>query len=132
MKKILYFLFIAVSAVALTNCKGKDAPGRAEVKVLDAEGVSQKGVHVTLFCTQPNCIVKTTGLTNSLGVYVEEFDLPAVLRVRAVRYDSTISYQGLPPNQIEVVSVDSLCGEGFITIANNEVASEVITILDCR
>jgi hypothetical protein len=132
MKKILFILFIAATAISLTNCKGKDDPGRAEVKVLDADGVSQKGVHVTLFCTQPDCVVRTTGVTNSLGVYVEEFELPVVLRVRAVRYDSTITYQGLPPNQVEIVSVDSLCGEGFITLENNEVASEVITILNCR
>lgn len=117
---------------SFTSCGNKVEPGRAEVKVLDKDGVAQKGVHVTLFCTETNCIVRTTGLTNTLGVYTEEFDLPVVLRVRAVRYDSTITYQGLPPNQVEVIKVDSLCGEGYIQIENNEVAKELITILDCN
>lgn len=131
MKNLLFITFALISIAAISSCN-KVEPGRAEIKVIDADGTSQEGVFVTLYCTKPECVVTTTGQTNSLGVYVEEFELPVVLRVRAVRYDSTVTLQGLPPNQIEIVSVDSLCGEGFITVENNEVATETVTILQCR
>ena len=132
MKNIFFAIVTIVSFTAFQSCKKKIEPGRAEVKVLDSDGVSQEGVHVSLYCTEPSCVVAERGTTNSLGVFVQEFELPVVLRVRAVRYDSTITKIGLPPNQIEVIEVDSLCGEGFITVENNEVALETITILQCR
>ena len=135
MKNLLYTVFVFASLFALNACN-KLENGIAEVKVIDKEGDAQQGVHVTLFCTdddpEKECVVETKGITNTLGVYKTEFELPVVLRVRAVRYDTTITLQGLPPNQIEKIEVDSLCGEGFITIENNEIASEVITILDCK
>jgi hypothetical protein len=132
MKKLIFAIVAIVSFSAFQSCKKKVEPGRAEVKVVDADGVSQEGVSVTMYCTEPECVVTEKGYTNSLGVFVQEFELPVVLRVRAVRYDSTITVIGLPPNTREEIEVDSLCGEGFITVENNEVSTETITILNCR
>tara|TARA_B100000902_G_scaffold354778_1_gene367185 strand:+ start:254 stop:655 length:402 start_codon:yes stop_codon:yes gene_type:complete len=122
-------LLLIVGFVACDNTPG---PGTAEVKVIDNAGLTQTGINVRLFCTEPECVVIREGKTNELGIYTESFDLPVVLRVRAVRYDTTITKEGLPPNEIRRVSVDSLCGEGFIQVENDEIAAEIITILQCR
>lgn len=121
-----------LGAVSFTACDRTPGPGTAEVKVIDEDGVIQKRVDVTLFCTEAECVVRREGKTNELGIYTESFDLPVVLRVRSVRYDTTTELIGLPPNQIKKVSVDSVCGEGFIQVENDEIANETITILGCN
>lgn len=122
----------ALLMFGMSACKNDPGPGIAEIKVINLDGVTQKGVDVLMYCTQPGCVVQREGKTNSLGVFSEQFDLPVVLRVRAVRYDSSFSVIGLPPNEIEVLQLDSLCGEGFIQIENDEITSETITILECN
>lgn len=126
------FAVLAFIAITLSACDRTPDPGIAEIKVIDQAGDAQSAIHVTLYCTEPNCVVTRKGRTNSLGVYTESFDLPVVLRVRAVRYDTTTKTQGLPPNQITTVKVDSLCGEGFIQIENDDISSETVTILECN
>ncbi len=121
-----------LGSLTLTSCYKEPGPGTGEIVVVNSKGEVQSGVHVRMFCTQVDCDVVRNGTTNSSGAYSQEFDLPVVLRVRAVRYDSTVTVVGLPPNQMEEVSVDSLCGEGFIQIENDEIASERVTILDCN
>lgn len=123
---------IVLTSFLISACDTDPGPGIAEVKVINAEGVSQPGVTVRMFCTQPECVVDRVGRTNSLGVYTQEFELPVVLRVRAVRYDTTRTVQGLPPNQIVNIKVDSVCGEGFVDVENDAIASETITILECN
>lgn len=134
MKTILRssFVMLALSALLFTSCNNDPEPGIAEIKVINPSGEAQSGVLVSMYCTEPNCVVERTGRTNSLGVYTQTFELPVVLRVRAVRYDTTKTTSGLPPNQITTIKVDSLCGEGFIQIENDEIASETITILECK
>lgn len=128
------FLGIALvlTGIIIQGCDTDPGPGVAEVKVINEEGVSQPGVTVKMYCTQPRCVVERIGKTNSLGVYTQEFDLPVVLRVRAVRYDTTRSVQGLPPNQIVTIKVDSVCGEGFVDVENDAIVTETITILECN
>ncbi len=115
-----------------TSCDNTLGAGTAEVKVYNKDGIVQKGILVKMFCTEPECVVRREGRTNDLGVYAESFDLPVVLRVRAVRYDTTETLTGLPPNQVRTVSVDSVCGDGFIQVENDDVASETLTILSCN
>lgn len=126
------FAVLAVAALSLASCDNDPDPGIAEIKVIDVQGNSQSGVKVILYCTEPACVVRREGKTNSLGVFTQSFELPVVLRVRAVRYDTTTTTQGLPPNQITTVKVDSVCGEGFIQVENDDIASETITILECN
>lgn len=123
---------LGLGALILSSCDNDQGPGTAEVKVLNADGVAQKRVKVVLYCTEAGCVVRREGRTNDLGVYSQEFDLPVVLRVRSVRYDTTTTLVGLPPNQIKKISVDSLCGEGFIQVEHEEVANEIVTILECN
>lgn len=134
MKKALFAMVSALMLVgfATTSCDNTPGPGTAEVKVYNKDGVAQKNIPVKLFCTEPECVVQREGHTNELGIYTESFDLPVVLRVRAVRYDTTVTYSGIGPNRIKKVAVDSVCGEGFIQVENDEVASETITILRCN
>lgn len=133
MKKTVLALVSALMMIGVsTSCDNTPGPGIAEVKVYNKDGLIQKRVQVTLFCTEPECVVKRVGRTNDLGVYTEQFELPVVLRVRSVRYDTTITESGLPPNVIKKVTVDSLCGEGFIQVENDKIATETITILDCK
>jgi len=130
--------FLVSFAVALfggaffTSCPKAAGPGTAEVKVLDADGIAQAGVKVVLFCTEPSCVVRREGVTNELGIYREDFELPVVLRVRSVRYDTTTTKVGLPPNQITKITVDSVCGEGYIQIDNDQISNETVTILECN
>lgn len=126
------FVLIAFCAILFTSCDNTPDPGIAEVKVYDENSIAQSGIKVTMYCTQPGCVVRREGRTNSVGVYTQEFELPVVLRVRAVRYDTTTTITGLPPNVITKVTVDSLCGEGFIQVENDEITSESITILECN
>ena len=130
--KRIFLALIAIVGLTISSCKNEPGPGTAEIRVIDVDGVSQKGVDVLMYCTQPGCVVQREGKTNSLGVFTEQFELPVVLRVRAVRYDSTFEVIGLPPNEIEVLRLDSLCGEGFVQIENDEITSETITILECN
>ena len=134
MKKLLILSSISIAMIGLlmTSCDNDPGPGTAEVKVIDEDGVSQPNVLVRMYCTMPDCVVDRQGRTNSLGVYSQEFELPVVLRVRAVRYDTTRTVTGLPPNQIVNIRVDSLCGEGFVNVENDEVVNETITILECN
>lgn len=130
-----FFGSIAVllfGAVSMTSCDNTPGPGTAEIKVVNEDGVIQKRVDVLLYCTEPECVVRREGRTNDLGVYSESFELPVVLRVRSVRYDTTTELVGLPPNQIKKTKVDSVCGEGFIQVENDEIANETITILECN
>lgn len=128
---ILSALLLA-SSLFVVACDNDPEPGIAEIKVINAAGLDQAGIKVQLYCTEPGCVVRREGRTNSVGVYTESFDLPVVLRVRAVRYDTTITKTGTPPNQREIISVDSLCGEGFVQIENDEIAKETITIFECN
>ncbi|MEZ4720891.1 MAG: hypothetical protein R2813_03320 [Flavobacteriales bacterium] len=134
MKKFVFGVIAALVLVlgTTTSCNRDKGPGTAEVKVIDAAGVAQANIDVLLYCTEPGCVVRRSGKTNELGVFQTEFDLPVVLRTRAVRYDSTITYQGNGPSKIKIVKVDSLCGEGFVQVENDEVASETVTILTCK
>lgn len=133
MRKVFIALTIMIfGSLVMTSCYKDPGPGTAEIRVVNTKGEVQKGVRVRLFCTETGCDVARIGRTNSSGEYTQEFDLPVVLRVRAVRYDTTITQTGLPPNQKEEISVDSLCGEGFIQIENDEVTSERVTILNCN
>lgn len=133
LRKALYSVAAATLFLfSVTSCDNTPGPGTAEVKVYDKDGVAQKSILVKMFCTEPECVIQREGRTNDLGVYTQEFELPVVLRVRAVRYDTTTTLEGLPPNQIRKVSVDSVCGEGFVQIEHDEVASETITILNCN
>ena len=126
------FVLLAFCSAIITSCDNTPNPGIAEVKVVDEANVSQSGVYVRMYCTEPGCVVNRAGRTNSVGVFTEEFELPVVLRVRAVRYDTTITTTGLPPIQITKIRVDSLCGEGFVQVENDEIVSETITILECN
>lgn len=132
-KAIVAGLFaVAIAMFTMVGCDNTPGPGTAEVKVINADGLTQSGVQVTLFCTETNCVVRRTGKTNELGVYRQDFDLPVVLRIRAVRYDTTVTKVGLPPNQITKYTVDSLCGEGYTQIENDQISSETVTIVDCN
>ena len=123
---------VASFAFIFTSCDNTPDPGVAEVKVYNEDNLAQSGVKVIMYCTETGCVVRKEGRTNSLGVYKEEFDLPVVLRVRAVRYDTTITKTGLPPFEKEEIEIDSLCGEGFVQVENDEITSESITILECN
>jgi len=136
MKKFLstvtfFSLLIVGSALTMTSCKDDDGPAIAEITVFDTTGLVQTNVRVDVFCTQPNCVVTSTGRTDSRGESRHEFDLPAVLRVYAVRYDSTFIQTGVPPNVTIQVLVDSVCGDGFVTVDNGETVQESVTLFPC-
>jgi len=134
MKKVVLSIIaiLGLGMLLLSSCDNNPGPGTAEIKVINSDGVAQKRVKVVLFCTESNCVVRREGHTNDLGVYSQEFDLPVVLRVRSVRYDTTITLVGLEPFQVKKVTLDSLCGEGFVQVDYDEVSNEIVTILECN
>ena len=119
-------------AFGSTSCNEDDGPTTAQITVLDTAGNRVPGVDVRVFCSKPPaCIIDDRKVTNSRGVSTHEFDLPAVLQIRAVRIDSTVTIINPGPFQTIVVEYDSVCGNGFVTIEANETARETITLFEC-
>lgn len=134
--------YIAIMVFAV-GCGVKEEPGFAEIKVMSPNGKAE-GIDVTIYCTEPNCripiatnfeangiVSDTTIKTNKEGVATFEFKEPAVLAVYAEGIFSTVKDIGQPGFPQFVTVYDTLCGEGFVTIAKGEIAEEVIELGEC-
>lgn len=111
------------------SCKEPIKP-RAEITVLKEDGVPLEDARVIIFCTQPGCVVADTQYTNFLGVSVHEFDLPAVLKVSAFKVTETTIDTGFPPVTV-ILGDDSLCGEAFVTLIEDEVTTKTVIARPC-
>lgn len=137
----------SLSTIALAmltiGCGVKEEPGFAEIKVISPNGKAE-GIEVTIYCTEPNCripiaanfedngiVSDTTVVTNKEGIATFEFKEPAVLAVYAEGVFSTVKDIGQPGFPQFITVYDTLCGEGFVTIAKGEIAEEVIELGEC-
>ena len=122
----------ALIALGTTSCNTDDGPTVAQILVVDTAGVPQPDVDVQVFCSKPpKCIIDDRKVTNSRGISTHEFDLPAVLQIHAVRIDSTITIINPGPFQTIVITYDSGCADGFVTVEANETAKETVTLFEC-
>lgn len=136
---------VSVMAIALfaVSCGVKEEPGFAEIKVISPNG-NAEGINVTIYCTEPNCripiaanfedngiVSDTTVKTNKEGIATFEFKEPAVLAVYAEGVFSTVKDVGQPGFPQFITVYDTLCGEGFVTIAKGEISEEVIELGEC-
>ncbi|MFQ5335087.1 MAG: hypothetical protein ACE5DN_03330, partial [Flavobacteriales bacterium] len=89
-------LFAAVGsflALNFTACLQND-PTIGYVKVIDSNAVPKSGIMVKVYCTEPLCLIKDSGLTDNSGRIKFEYDLPAVLKIDASK-DYTFNYKNI-------------------------------------
>lgn len=113
MKKTL-FTILALSAVLLFSCKKEEElhpefPFTVVVKTYD-DSVAVSNVKVEVFTPIQGNIVEMVGFTDSYGEVKFDYDLEAVLLVRATRGENPIRYIGcadvrLEPNKDVVQNV---------------------------
>lgn len=108
------------------SCNEEEKP-LAEITVIKEDGVPLDEARVIISCTEPGCIVADTQYTNFNGISVHEFDLPAVLKVTAFKVTTTTIDTGFPPQTV-VLGEDSLCGEEFITVKEDEIAKKIVIV----
>ncbi|MGD1847093.1 MAG: hypothetical protein ACFB10_17015 [Salibacteraceae bacterium] len=126
-----YLILIALSLSGLlaVSCEEDNAKTIGEIEVYDDQGRSVSNAQVRLYCTESNCVVEREGVTDSRGVYSEEFEKPVVLAVEAFKLDTTITDTGSPPNVGFIVEIDSAYGEGFISVGEGKTTSKPIVLL---
>ena len=126
----LFFPYLVVAVMVLgftSSCKDDDSdPTLAEIYVYDTSGAIISGASVRLYCTEEACILENTQETNSKGFSRHEFTHPAILAIEAIKVDTTIVEVGTPPNVSFVIQIDSVVGEGFVTIERNRTAVESV------
>ena len=112
MKKIL-FTILGLSAVFLFSCKKEDLnpdyPFTIVVKTYN-DSVPVNNVKVEVFTPVQNNTVEMVGWTNQEGKVSFDYDLEAVLLVRALRGENPYTYMGctdvrLEPNKTVVQNV---------------------------
>lgn len=124
------FLLLALTLMA-TKCNEVEPP-RAIIKVVDAAGVPVRQARVVLFCPTDNCIVSDTAFTNVAGESEHQFDLPAVLQIDVYKLVVEKTVIGTFPNADTIYSGDTTCGNGYITLREDEVVTETIVIQRCE
>jgi hypothetical protein len=103
------FLFVGIT---FSSCKNND-PTRARITVKDAAGKLITGAKVDVYCDSGKpCTVKDSQTTDSNGQSMHTFDLPAVLKVKAVKTESGTT----------------MVGEGFVKLEEHETVEKTITV----
>lgn len=133
MKKLFSFNTLLITAFfsCIFYACDEDTPPRAEITVLREDGTPLEDARVIVFCTEPGCVVADTAYTDFNGLSTHEFALPAVLKVEAFKVSESTIDTGFPPVTI-VLGEDSLCGEEFITLVENEVSRKTVIALPCN
>lgn len=106
-------------------------PPQAEITVLRFDGTPVGDARVIIYCTEPGCVVADTAYTDFNGLSTHEFALPAVLKVSAFKVTETTIDTGFPPVTV-VLGDDSLCGDEFITLIEDEVTKKTVIIYPCN
>jgi hypothetical protein len=130
---IIIYLFVLgtfFSTSFLQSCKDPEPP-IAEVTVLDTAGLPVADARVILYCTTPECVVADTQKTNSMGVSNHKLALPAVLAISVFKSLVVTKDTGTFPNIGTVTTGDSICGSGYITLREDEIAKQTVIALPC-
>jgi len=133
---ILRTLLLLGVLFPFSSCNNDDDDGDtiAEVVVVTQQGARVPGATVTLECestiSRP-CELKVVGLTDAGGVFRYQTNLPKVLRIEAFKLATDTQILGTLPDTVQVITVDSICGESFISIQENETSRQTVVLNDC-
>ncbi len=124
-------------AVSLESCKPPVTPPKAEITVLDSNGTAISEAKIVVFCVQRpdvavECNVADTQFTDGVGKADFEFENPSVLRVFIEKYNTVERDTGEGPDIGTIVTGDTLCAEGFITLETSEVTEETFVLGACE
>jgi hypothetical protein len=128
LKKTILAPILFVLAMAACN---EVEPPRAEITVLRFDGTPVGDARVIIYCTEPGCVVADTAYTDFNGLSTHEIALPAVLKVSAFKVTETTIDTGFPPVKV-VLGDDSLCGDEFITLIEDEVTKKTVITYPCN
>lgn len=130
MKRNGLFLGIALLSL-LTSIGCEKDPGKSigEIEVFDEQGRTVANASVRIYCTEALCVVEREGLSDSRGIFREEFEKPVVLAIEAYKLDTTLTDTGTAPNVGFIIEIDSAFGEGFITIEEGKTISRPVVLL---
>jgi hypothetical protein len=132
---------VGIAGIALLGFVGcnkeEEDPTVAEIHVVDVEGKIVPYAQVELTCesstTPPEpCIIETGGTTDAAGMYSTEFELPNVLRVTAYKIHSDTQIFGILPDTTMIITTDSICGESFISVLENQTNRKTVVLYECN
>jgi len=132
---ILSFLVIATFIASACN---KPKFVQAEIVVKDSTGENVQDARVIVYCVEKataprECDVADTQYTTETGKAIfENFENPAVLKVSVWKEDVITQDTGTFPNIGTIKIGDSLCAETFITLIENEIVEETVTLEICN
>lgn len=135
--KLILLFGIIVLAAGMSSCKDDVGPAIAEIKVVDSLGNAVPFANLTMVCTSSTnpprpCDIEIQTVTSESGKYRKEFEHPSVLRVIASSIQSDTVITGVLPDTTQVISRDSLCGETFITIKEDETNTKTVVVYVCK
>lgn len=134
---LLLALLTIVGAASMTSCKDDIGPAIAEIQVVDSVGNAVAGANITLVCSSSTnppkpCDVEVKGTASESGKFRKEFDHPSVLRIVASSIVSETTILGVLPDTTIVITNDSICGEAFITIKEDETNRKTVVLYGCN
>lgn len=135
--KIRFLLLVALLFVVFTACETEEDPTILQVVVLDQEGEIVPNAVVQVNCQSSfdpprPCEVEHTGIANREGFYEREFQKPLVVRLNAFKIARDTQVLGVLPDTTVVITSDSLCGETFVSIQENETTRKSIVVGECN
>lgn len=134
MKFIQLFAFLSLVIFGLQSCEDEIEPTTAQIYVIDEEGNPVSDANVILACTSSInkiCDIELEGVTNSKGKVVFDLELPAVLQVEASKVVYDTNMVGWP-NPIPEITLDSVCGNTFISVLQEEVNTKTVVLFSCN
>lgn len=135
------FKIIAATTLSLglvfTACNKEEEGATAEVHVVTEDGLSVPNALVYMDCesskTPPQpCNVHIEGATDDLGIFVQDFDQPAVLKITSFKIFADTQVLGVLPDTTLIITRDSLCGESFISVLAGESNKQTVVLYECN
>ena len=135
--KLRFFLAFVIAGLVFVACEKEKDPTKLQVYVVDEEGTRVQNAVIQFNCESSfdpprPCDVEIEVSANSNGFYEQEFDQPAVLRINAFKIDRDTTVLGVLPDTTIVITADSLCGESFVSIQEEETTRKTVVVYECN
>ncbi len=137
MKKLgIYWMIVGVLGFVTISCDDEDDdPTIAQVLVETVDKKIVPGANVTLVCESSQnkeCNILIEGVSDENGVFETRRDLSQILRVSSYKIVNDTEVVGVPPDTTLVITRDSICGETFINIIENETSRQTVVLYSCN
>ncbi len=135
--KLRFFITLLIVGLAFVACEKEKDPTKLQVFVVDEEGQKVQNAVIQFNCESSfnpprPCDVEIEVNANSSGFYEHKFDQPAVLRINAFKIDRDTLVLGTLPDTTMVITADSLCGESFVSIQEEETTRKTVVVYECN